>query len=187
MKRLILLALTLALALMPAIPGAALAAGNTTQVEQKWLDFQKALTDQMVKDGKLTRQDADRWMKDLQTNFASPGDSIYKLFSDKIRPDPGKGGCKDGKCARNSPVDDAGFRVYSMMTGKTVDALQAQCTDAGATIWGLAKQEGKLDALKKKIYDAQAAGLDALVKGGVMADEQRQNILKHLQGELDGK
>lgn len=185
MKRWMRAALPLALALMLAAPCTAFAAGNTTTVEQKWLEFQKALTDQMVKDGRMTRQDADARLNDMKAKFAaSPGDSIYEFFADKGVPG-GKGGCKDGKCVRGA--DGAAFHVYSVMTGKSVDELKDACKKSNQTIWQLAKKEGKLDVLKSRILSVHAASLDELVKGGVMSDEQRTKILSRMKSELDKK
>jgi polyhydroxyalkanoate synthesis regulator phasin len=186
MKRLMHAVLPVALLLMLIAPGKVFAAGNTTTVEQKWLDFQKAVTDQMVKDGKMTKQDADTRMKDMKAKFAeSPGDSIYEFFADKGGPG-GKGGCKDGRC-RAGGLDNGAFHVYSVMTGKAVDDLKSACTSGNLTIWQLAKKEGKLDALKARILAAQTASLNELVKGGVMTDEQRTKILERMKSELDKK
>lgn len=184
MKRLMRAVLPIALLLMLIAPGTAFAAGGTTTVEQKWLDFQKAVTDQMVKDGRMTRQDADTRMKDMKTKFAeSPGDSIYEFFADKGEPG-GKAGCKDGK---HRGLDEGAFRVYSAMTGKTLDDLKKTCSDGNQTIWQLAQKDGKLDALKSKILTAHGASLNELVKGGMMTEEQRTKILSRMKSELDQK
>ena len=96
MKRVARMVLPVAIAILLATPGAALAAGNTTDIEQKWIDFQKAVTDRMVKDGTLTRQQADERMDGVKKKFAeSEGDSIYEFFARKNMPD---NGCRDGKC-----------------------------------------------------------------------------------------
>lgn len=190
MKRLKLLVLPLALLLVIVFPGAALAAGNTTEVEQKWIDFQKAVTDQMVKDGKMTRQDADVRVKEFQTRFAeSPGDSIYEFFAGKHAPRSGpEGGCKDGKCrGGRERLDGAALRVYSMLSGKNVEELKKACAESGVTIWELAKKEGRLELLKSKLTAAHTAGLDAMVKSGVLSDQKRISILERLKVELDKK
>lgn len=190
MKRLRLLVLPIALMLAMALPGTALAAGNTTEVEQKWIDFQKAVTDQMVKDGTLTRQDADARVKEFQAKFAeSPGDSIYEFFADKHAPRRGpEGGCKDGKCRGGKErLDGAAYRVYSMLTGRNVDELKKATVESGQTIWELARNEGKLELLKSKLTTAHTSGLDAMVKSGVLSDQKRINILERLKNTLDSK
>ncbi len=99
MKRLARLILPVAVALMLAMPGTALAASaDTTIIEQKWIDFQKAVTDQMVKDGSMTQKQADERMAEVRKKFAeSEGDSIYEFFARKNRPE---NGCKDGEARR---------------------------------------------------------------------------------------
>lgn len=187
MKRTILF-LASALLLL-AIPQTALAAGNTTAVEQKWLDFQKAVTDQMVKDGIITKQEADSKLKEMQAKFAeSPGDSIYRFFAN--RKDPGgkkTDDCKDGTCKQGHRGDGAAYRAYAAMTGRTVESLQSACADGKTTIWELAKKDGKLDELKSKILSARTASLDALVQGGLMTQDERNKILARIKEELDKK
>lgn len=186
MKRMKRIGLSIAVVLMLMLPGTALASGNTTDVEQKWVDLQKAVTDQMVKDGKITRQEADKIMGDLRTKFAeSQGDSIYQMFSGRIL-ERNKGSGQEGNRHDRVGNDEAAFRVYSLMTGKSVEDLKKTC-GGSTTIWELAKKEGKLAGLKTRIYNTQAAGLDALVKGGIMTDQQRTKILVHVKGELDKK
>jgi polyhydroxyalkanoate synthesis regulator phasin len=187
MKRIALAVLPLAFIFILLLPGAALASGNTSEVEQKWIDFQKAVTDQMVKDGMMTRQEADTRVKEFQTRFAqSADDSIYKFFADKNR--PGSGNCKDGKCNKGrTDRDGAAMRVYSMLTGKSVDDVQKACASGNLTVWQLAKNEGKLDALKSKLLSTQTASLDVLVKGGIMTDQQRTSIVDKIKDELSRK
>ncbi len=93
MKGLARLILPAALAFMLFMPGTALAAADTTEIEQKWIDFQKIVTDQMVKDGSMTRQQADEKMAEVRKKFAdSEGDSIYEFFSRKNKPESGRDG-----------------------------------------------------------------------------------------------
>lgn len=100
---------------------------------------------------------------------------------------PPADGCKDGKRKGAHRGDEAAFRVYSAITGKSVDDLKKACESGNTTIWQLARKEGKLDALKTKLLNIRAASLDALVKGGVMTDEERDKILAHIKDELDKK
>lgn len=96
MKRVARIVLPAVIGIMLAMPGVAMAAGNTTEIEQKWIDLQKAVTDQMVKDGSLTRQQADERMAAVKQKFAdSDGDSIYDFFARKNMPE---NGCRDGNC-----------------------------------------------------------------------------------------
>lgn len=95
MKGLARLILPVAAALMLMMPGTALAAADTTDIEQKWIDFQKVVTDQMVKDGSMTRQQADEKMAEVKKKFAeSEGDSIYEFFARKNKPE------RDGESRR---------------------------------------------------------------------------------------
>jgi hypothetical protein len=107
----------------------------------------------------------------------------------KMPPDrePPPGGCGDGKCRTSNRGEEAAYRVYSLITGKSVESLKKACADGKLTIWELAKKEGKLDALKEKLLNARAASLDALVKAGMMTQEERDRILSHIREELDGK
>jgi hypothetical protein len=100
---------------------------------------------------------------------------------------PPREGCGDGKCKPAPRGEEAAFRVYSLLTGKSVESLKKACADGKLTIWELAKKEGKSDALKEKLLAARAASLDALVKAGVMTQEERDRILSHIKEELDKK
>lgn len=151
MKRIRLIILPAALALMLAIPQTAAAAGNTANGRLKWVDCRKAAIDQTAAEN------------------------------------PPQGGCKDGKCKGMHREDEAAFRIYSVLTGKTADELKKACAKDNLTIWQLAKKEGKLDALKTRMLNVKAASLDELVKGGVMTDEERNRILTHIKDELDKK
>lgn len=81
--------------------------------------------------------------------------------------------------------DGAAFRVYSMISGRTVEELKNACDTGGLTIWELARRDGKLDALKTRLLEGNAAALDALVKSGIITPEQKAKILGHIGEELN--
>lgn len=105
--------------------------------------------------------------------------------------DPPNAGCKDGKCkqkehrVRGANAENSAFRIYSMMTGRSVDDIQKACADMGVSIWKLAGQEGRLQALKDKLIAGHALGLDSMVKSGVLSEQQRDEFINRLKQKLD--
>jgi hypothetical protein len=118
-------------------------------------------------------------------NTAAPEPTGFQKMPPDREPPPGD--CGDGKCKKTHRGEEAAFRVYSLLTGKPVETLKKACADGKLTIWELAKKDGKLDALKEKLIAARAASLDALVKAGVMTQEERDRILVHIREELNEK
>ncbi len=80
--------------------------------------------------------------------------------------------------------DGAALRVYSMITGKTVEELKNACDTGKLTIWELARRDGRLDTLKTKLLEGNTAALDALVKSGIITSEHKTKILEHIRDEL---
>ena len=62
----------------------AYAAGNMTDIEQKWLAFQRALKDQQVKDGEITAEQAKSYLNKLESKLSDGSeDSVYKHWKER--------------------------------------------------------------------------------------------------------
>lgn len=155
----------------------AMAAPNISAIEKSWLEFQKTVSDQMVKDGEMTRQDADQKITALQKKMSETSeDVVYKRIKEKCPQD----GCRHGKEGRM-------LKAYAEMTNRSVEDVKKVCEEAKFTIWELAKREGKLDEFKAKIIEKKTAWLDGLVKEGKLTQQKRDEKLKHMKEKLDMK
>lgn len=151
----------------------AFAGGSMTTIEQKWLDFQRAVMDQQVKDGDMTRQQADGYLSSLEKNLKdSKEDVIYGLFKDKYRSQMEKNGQRLAE-------------LYAKMTNRTSEDVMKACKDGKMTVWQLAQNEGKLDMLKDAVMKAKTDRLDQMVKDGKITAEKRDEMLKRMKEWLE--
>lgn len=145
------------------------AAGNMTGIEQKWLDFQRELKAKQVKDGKITREKADQYLKDLESKLKqSEEDIVYDRFQSADK----------GKDARFS---EKFMELYAKMTNRSAEEVAKQCKDAKVTVLELAKKEGNLEKFKSFIVQEATEKLKALVQDGKITKEQMDKKLKRLQ------
>jgi len=144
------------------------AAGNMTGIEQKWLDFQRELKAQQVKDGKLTQDEAGRYLKDLEDKLKqSEEDVVYTRF---------KGMSEDN----DQHFGGKFIALYAEMTNRSADEIAKKCREAKTTVFELAKQEGNLEKFQAFIVRKATDKLDGMVRDGKITKEQMENKLKHL-------
>ena len=145
-----------------------------TDIERKWIDLQKAVTDRMVKEGKLKQEDADSRIASLNTELSKPGDSVYERFSERC------GSKKSCKADR----EDMLAKDYAKLTGRSLDEIKKACQDAGITVWQLAEKEGKLDSFKSSVLTGLTTRLDEMVKQGKLTAQQRDEKLRQIQDKF---
>lgn len=147
----------------------AFAEGNMSTIEQKWLDFQRAVVDQQVKDGDMSRSQADGYLTSLEKNLRdSKEDVIYGFFKDKLH----QGGREHGKRAAET---------YGKLTNRSAEDVMKLCKDGNMTVWQLAQKEGKLDMLKEAVMKDKTEKLDKLVKEGRITSQQRDEMLSRMK------
>ncbi len=169
-------ALTLVAVGLLAAPSTAFAAGNVSNIEQKWIDFHKALTDRMVQDGKLTRAEADdRVAKLTEEAQKSTDDVVYERFANRAKP------MRDGANDREKRL----MKEYAALTGRTTEEVRQACEKAHMTVWELAASEGKLDNLKLEATERMKEHLQSKVKDGKLTQQEADQRLAELQEKLE--
>ena len=168
-------ALVLTVAGLLASPVPALAAGNVSDIEQKWLDLQKAVQDKLVQDGKLTRQEADeRLAKSRALAEQDANDVVYERFM------------KGGKPMRDGAKDRL-LQEYAALTGRTTEQIREACEKAIMTVWELAASEGKLDNLKLQVKGTFREHLQQRVQDGKLTQQEADEKLKNFERKLEEK
>ncbi len=151
----------------------AFADGNMSTIEQKWLDFQRAVMEQQVKDGSLSQEQASGYLTNLEKCLnESKEDVVYKLFKDRLQKD----GREHGK---------RGAETYAKLTNRSIEDVLKLCKSGNITVWQLAQKEGKLDVLKDAVMKDKTAKLDKLVKEGRITSQQRDEMLKRMKEWMD--
>ena len=146
----------------------ALKAGRTAEV------------DQLVKEGKLTQEQADAIKKRLDESGLVLGGPGGRHGGPGGPGGPGHGfGGKHGGGPHEMSADLA--KALGLSESKLREQLQA-----GKTIAEIAKaQDKKLDDVKAAVKKAAVARLDAQVKAGKLTDAQRDEIVKRLDERID--
>jgi polyhydroxyalkanoate synthesis regulator phasin len=173
------LILVLAVSLVALITGGTLAmasSGKLTEVEQKWLEFRKAVANQQVKDGILTRQQADNLIADLQKKLEPEGDTVYEKFAKRFSLDD-KGKHQRGK-------EGAIIRLYAELTGRNVSDVAAACKKNNISLWELARREKRADELKTRVLKLAESNLNSKVSDGTLTVQQRDAALKKISDAL---
>jgi len=153
------------------IGNVAFAAGNMTNIEQKWLEFQRAVKDQQVKDGLLSEQDAEGFLQKLESDLnAGSEDVVYQKVKEKQK-----------KCHN---VREKAAEEYAQLTNRSKESILKTCEEKKITVWQLAKEEGNLEKLKAALLSDIKEKLSQLVKEGKMTqkemDEKMDRITKNL-------
>lgn len=158
MKKKIVIGIVVAvLTLAIAVPAAA-AAGTTAKGTGSLLDYCKSLVQQLVTDKKLAQSDADAVLAAL--------DSKEQALQADRQAMGGRGGAGIG----------LGLDETATVLGMSATDLQAKLT-AGSTVWKIASDAGKLDALKDAMIKAYSTRLDEMVTAGRLTkDEASQKL-----------
>ena len=170
-KGVLIVALALVLAL--GIGTVAMAAtGSMTRIEQKWLDVQELVLKKMVKEGRMTQEQADEQLKQMKEHLRSSSeDDVYTRISERIGMRLGFQGI----------MTDA----WAELTGQDPEAIRTACREQDTTVWELAKEAGREDELKQKILAVADEKLTALVQDGKLTDEKKTKILDRMKQKLD--
>lgn len=151
MKKKIIISLIVAvLTLAIAVPVAA-AAGVKATGSSSLLDYAKSLVQQLVTDKKLAQADADQVIASL--------DSKAQTLQAERQAMGGKGG-----------IGGVELTEAATALGMTEADLSAKLAQ-GTTIWKIASDAGKLDALKDALIKSISTRLDAMVTAGRLTKE----------------
>lgn len=156
-------------------------AGDMSEIEKQWLNMQKAIADQMLKNGDITKADAEQILNKYKKLLAeSREDLIY----------PSKSASKKGRFLKHGRLLYKASMLldeYAQVTGRSkLDTLRA-CDKEKLTVWQMAKKEGRLDALKAKVINDTETRLNSLINEGKLNKEKRDEMLKKLKDYLDKK
>jgi polyhydroxyalkanoate synthesis regulator phasin len=175
LKRKGVLIVALALILALCFGTAAMAAtGSFTRIESKWLDLQKLVMRQMVKEGRITQEQADEQLAQMKEHLGASGeDGVYRRMSHRT----------EMRCGFLGIMVDA----WAQLTGGDPTEIIKTCRENGTTVWQLAEEAGRLDEWKQKITELSTEKLDTLVQEGRITKEQKSKILDGLKKKLDSE
>lgn len=175
MKRKGVLIVALALILVLCAGTAAMAAaGSISRIESKWLDLHKLVMRQMVKEGRITQEQADEQLAQMKERLgASSKDDVYRRMSHGM----------EMRCGFMDIMVDA----WAQVTGEDPAEIMKTCREDGTTVWQLAKDADRLDEWKQKITEISAEKLDTLVQEGRITKEHKSKILDGLKKKLDNE
>jgi ribosomal protein S20 len=194
--------------------GVAYAAGNMTKIEKKYLEFYKALMEQKVKDRLISKEDANKKIADLEKKMKeSEGDIIYKRFSMEKRKDFSKGELnalpKERKEPPKKPLEtreksdetcpvpgkekaeqmrqrqEKFIKIYSELTGKSIDEIKTECEKQDKNVWQLAHAQGNLTRFKEAVLAQAKADIELKVKEGKVTKEKGEEILKRITEHIN--
>lgn len=144
------------------------AKGNISKIEEKWLEFQEALSDRLVKEGIMSQNDAAEKLKEFEDKAKSSSeDFIYQHFAKVKKP----------TFSRNKNMNTLPAAIYSRITNQSLRKVIKECKDSNITVWQLAQNQGKLDELKQEFIAELKNIMDKLVEKGMMSSQQRQEAL----------
>lgn len=194
--------------------GVAYAAGNMSKIEKKYLEFYKALMEQKVKDRLISKEDANKKIADLEKKMKeSEGDIIYKRFSMEKRKDFSKGELnalpKERKEQPKKPLEtrkksdetcpvpgkekaeqmrqrqEKFIKIYSELTGKSIDEIKTECEKQDKNVWQLAHAQGNLTRFKEAVLAQAKADIELKVKEGKVTKEKGEEILKRITEHIN--
>lgn len=169
------LIVALALVLVLGISTVAMAStGTLTRIEHKWLDLQELVLKQMVKEGRMTQEQAEEQLQQMQEHLrASSEDDVYSRISHGVGMRLGFQGI----------MADA----WAELTGQDPQDILKSCREQGITVWELATQAGREDELKDQILSIAETRLNALVQDGKITEEKKTKILDGMKKKLDAE
>jgi regulator of sigma D len=153
----------------------AYAAGNMTDIEQKWLAFQRAVKDQQVKDGIMTQQDANLFLSKLESELGAGSEDV--VYQKIIQGHKGKG----------HKFHEEAANIYAKLTNRSQEDVLKTCQAKNMTVWELAKTEGKLEDFKNAMLSCAKEKLSQLVKEGKMTQQEMDEKLQQMKSRLNRK
>lgn len=150
--------------------------GAMTDIEKRWLDFRRAVSDQQVKDGILTKEQAQSQLAELESRLKGEGDSIYEKFAKRF--------AVDGKTKRERGSEGKIVRLYAKLTGREEQAVRQACEQNKISVWELARREGNSENLKSQVLSIATDNLDQKVNQGIMTRQQREEALHRIAESL---
>jgi polyhydroxyalkanoate synthesis regulator phasin len=146
-------------------------AGSLTRIESKWLDLQETVIKKMVKEGQITKEQADEELARMRKHLLSSGeDDVYSHISRRM----GIRFCLLGVMSE----------AWAELSGQEPAAVLRTCREQGATVWELAKREGREDEWKEKALALAEERLSTLVQDGKLTDAVKTKILDRLKETL---
>lgn len=150
------------------------ASGNISKIEKEWLDFQKVLGDQLVKDGIISKEEAEFKYNQIRDKAKeSKDDFIYEYFSRAKQP------------AIGNKKYDLPALVWAKISNQSLKKVLKQCEDTGKNVWQLAENEGRLNELNDAIITELDKMLSKMVKKGIIKASQKEEALNKIRKELE--
>jgi polyhydroxyalkanoate synthesis regulator phasin len=151
------------------------ASGNISKIEKEWLDFQKVLGNQLVKDGIISKEEAEFKYNQIRDKAKeSEEDFIYEYFSRAKQPALGN------KKSFNLPE-----LVWAKISNQSLKKVRKQCEDTGKSVWQLAESEGRLKELNNAIITELDKMLNKMVKKGIINSSQKEEALNKIIKQLE--
>lgn len=151
----------------------AYAAPNMTDIEQKWLAFQRALKEQQVKDGEITSEEASGYLEKLESRLSDGSeDSVYAHWKE----------VRNDRCRK---VEARVAGLYARMTNRSPEDILKLCENQKISIWELAEKEGKLEQLKDALLNAAKEKLSQMVKEGKITQQEMDKKLEQMKKRLN--
>lgn len=159
---------------------AAYAAGNVSDLEQKWYDFQEALFKKGVDDGKMTQDRADERLAEIEEAInADENDAVSgprgRRIDDSVRRNIAKR-IMVGGFMREIDIEE--------ILGLSMDEIKEKLETDGVTIRTIAEDLGKTEELKQAQIEAMETMLDKLENDTItqeQADERLEEFKEHLE------
>ena len=168
-KRIATLITILVLSVAVAVPSIVSAAESTASTRPGSItSYFKELLQGLVDSGKLSQTDADATLNSLDEKIAEMKEN---------RPEKSDGRFGVGR------VGNLDLTEVASVIGLTEDQLKEQLA-AGATLWKIAGNAGKLDALKTAIIEKAQARLGEWVTDGRMTQQEADESLSALKEKV---
>lgn len=196
--------LMLAIVLVLSTSMVSFAAGKTSKIEKKWLEFYKVLMEQKVKDQLVSKEDANRMIAELEKQISeSDEDIIYKRFTHRMgkaplkdRPSNPQKQLPEHKAPKQNdsacPVpskdkveqmqqrQEQFIKIYADLTGKKVDEIKTECEKQDKNIWQLAHAQGELSRFKEAVLTQAKIDIEQKVKKGELTKDEGDEVLRRM-------
>ena len=155
------------------------AASDISSIESKFYDFKKAVIEKQVQDGKITQENADEYLQELEQKLSdSEEDVLVNRFGfghrNKIMMP------KQMLHMKDNPV-----QVYADMIGSTTQEIVDECKENDKSLFELAEEAGKLDELKTKMLENFKETLDNMIEEEKITQEQADTRLDEYKQRLE--